>query len=723
MPAFLLEIGLEEIPASMIFAAQTELAQRVEKLLTRERLGTDILRVTSCSTPRRLAVLAEGLLPGQPDMEEEIVGPSTKVAYKDGAPTPAAMAFAKKSGVDVSALKTIQNAKGEYVSATVYRRGRTAADVLTSSLPAEVAGIYWPKNMYWRAGKPERCVRPVRWLLALLDEEVLPLEFAGVIADRVTYGHRVLHGDKPVVIRAPHEYAEKLVSAYVQVDPEARKHRIRKALDAATRQIPSARWRENEELVDTVTNLTEWPTVLLGNFEKEHLALPEEILVTVMRDHQKYFALEDAEGKLLPNFLAVLNIEVNEAGAAVIRHGNERVLRARFNDARFFWDVDQKIPLVDRVEMLKSVTFQKDLGSYWDKTARNRAVARQIIDRCDPPLFLFEPVKLETFTDIVDKAARLAKADLTTVMVKEFTELQGVVGGLYARAQRLPDGVARAIYDHYKPISQTDTIPGLPAGSIVALADKISTIVDMFAIGLQPTGSKDPFALRRAGNGVVRILTEDARLNDRLHLSYVCFAAMQNTKAMQDAVLRESIYDFLLDRFEFYLRETRKINSQVARAIRKAGTTGSDYEVGCQLIGYGKIAGFATALHEQVGSPNVLAVAELLKRTANILRQAREKRIAFSGNESEDLLRDPAERELSRKVTEVSEAIQHSYREGNYGEVISAIAGLQSPLNAFFDTVMVMVEDESLRDNRLALLSRTESVVRWAADFSELASI
>ncbi|HVC91668.1 MAG TPA: glycine--tRNA ligase subunit beta [Acidobacteriaceae bacterium] len=722
MPAFLFEIGLEEIPASMIFAAQTELAQRVEKLLTRERLGTDILRLTSYSTPRRLAVLAEGLLPKQPDMEEEIVGPSTKVAYRDGVPTSAAMAFAKKSGVDVSALKTIQNAKGEYVSATVHRRGRTAAEVLTSSLPAEIGGIYWPKNMYWRAGKSERFVRPVRWLLALLDEEILPLEFAGVIADRFSYGHRVLHGDKPVVIRAPHEYAEKLDSAYVQVDPEARKHRIRKALDAATRQVPGARWRENEELVDTVTNLTERPTVVLGNFEQEYLTLPDEILVTVMRDHQKYFALEDAEEKLLPNFLAILNLKVDDAGAATIRHGNERVLRARFNDARFFWDMDQKIPLVDRVEMLKSVTFQKDLGSYWNKTQRNRAVARRIIDRCDPPLFDSE-VKFETFCGGVDQAALLAKTDLTTEMVKEFTELQGVVGGLYARAQRLPDGVARAIYDHYKPASQTDTIPGLPAGSVVALADKISTIVDMFAIGLQPTGSKDPFALRRAGNGVVRILAEDARLNERLHLSYVCFAAMQNTKAMEDAELRGSIYDFLLDRFEFYLRETRKINSQVARAIRKAGTTGSDYEVGCHLIGYGKIAGFATALHDQVGSPNVLAVAELLKRTANILRQAREKRIAFSGNESEDLFREPAERELSRKVTEVNEAIQHSYRQGNYNDVIAAIAGLQPPLNAFFDSVMVMVEDESLRDNRLALLSRTESVVRWAADFSELASI
>ncbi|MHB1935941.1 MAG: glycine--tRNA ligase subunit beta [Acidobacteriaceae bacterium] len=722
MPAFLLEIGLEEIPAGMVPAAQAEMAQRIEKLLARERLATDAMQVTSYSTPRRLAVRAEGLLPMQADIEEEIVGPSTKVAYKDGAPTPAAIAFAKKSGVEVSTLSMIQNAKGEYVSATVHRRGRAAAEVLTNSLPAEIVGMYWPKSMYWRAGKPERFVRPVRWMVALLDEEVLPVEFAGVIAGRVSHGHRVLHDDKPVTVNMPKEYADKLTAAYVEVDPEARRQRIRKALDAATRAIPGARWREDEDLVEMVANLTEWPSVILGAFEPSYLDLPEEVLVTVMRGHQKYFALADAEGKLLPNFLAVLNLEVDDAGAAVIRHGNERVLRARFNDARFFWDVDQKVPLVDRVEMLKNVTFQKDLGSYWDKTERNRAVARQIIDRFSPPLFDSD-VKFETFCGGVDQAALLAKADLTTEMVKEFTELQGVVGGLYARAQRLPDGVARAIHDHYKPTSQEDTIPGLLAGSVVALADKMSTIVDMFAIGLQPTGSKDPFALRRAGNGVVRILVEDDKLNDRLHLAYVCFAAMQNTKAMEDAGLRGVIYEFLLDRFEFYLRESGSVNPQVARAIRKAGTTGSDYEAGGRLIGYGKIAGFAKALNEQVGSSNVLAVAELLKRTANILRQAREKKIVFADRESEGLLREPAELELSRKVTEVDEAIQRSYREGNYHAVIAAIAGLQPPLNAFFDSVMVMVEDERLRDNRLALLSRTESVVRWAADFSELASI
>ena len=730
MPAFLLEIGLEEIPAGMVAAAQAELAERVHKLLVRERLTTDTLQVMSFSTPRRLAVRVDGLLPRQADMEEEIVGPSLKVAYKDGVPTPAAIAFAKKSGVEVSALQTIQNAKGEYVTATVRRAGRSAADVLTGLLPAEIAGIYWPKSMYWRSGKPERFVRPVRWLLALLDEEILPLEFAGVRADGVSYGHRVLHGDQPIVLHTPREYEEKLAAAYVQVDPEARRHRIRKALDTATRQISGARWREDEELVEIVTHLTEWPTVLLGNFEKEHLTLPAENLVTVMRDHQKYFALEDENKNLLPYFLAVLNMEVDAAGEAIIRHGNERVLRARFNDARFFWDVDQKIPLIDRVEMLKNVTFQKDLGSYWDKTQRNREVARQIIDRFDPPIFDADSVKFKTFCSGVDQAALLAKTDLTTEMVKEFTELQGVVGGLYARAQRLPDGVARAIADHYKPTSQEDSIPRTPAGSIVALADKISTIVDMFAKGFQPTGSKDPFALRRAGNGVVRILIENEAVRDALDLVSVVEAALA-PNSMNNG-LYENAMNFMLDRLESYLREYRGVRLQVARAVRNStiahNRRGVEFRFfgldEFRFVGCGKIAEFASVLNVEIGSPEIYAIAELLKRTVNILRQAKERQIAYGkGGYITPHQEQPEEERLRLKTREIQRAIQDNYSNGKYTEVIMAIASLQPVLDAFFNTVMVMVDDPVIRSNRLTLLAGTESVVRWAADFSELASI
>lgn len=725
MAAFLLEIGLEEIPAGMIAPAQTEMEKRCRELFVRERLASDALKIQSYSTPRRLAIVAEGLLAKQAEVEEQVVGPSLAVAYKNGAPTPAAIAFAKKNGLDVGALETIQNAKGEYVAATVRRPGRSAAEVLTSLLPAEIGRLYWPKNMYWREHKPERFVRPVRWLLALLDKEVLPLEFAGVKADALTYGHRVLHGDAPVVIDAPSKYVEKLRAAYVEVDPEARKHRIRKSLDAATRQVPGAHWREDEALVDSVTNLTEWPSPLLGSFDPGYLALPEEILVTVMRDHQKYFALEDAKGKLLPNFLAVLNTEADAAGTAIIRHGNERVLRARFNDAQFFWEQDQKIPLIDRVDMLKNVTFQKDLGSYWDKTRRIRGIAEKLQARVG-----MEPgASVADFYGPVWKASELAKTDLTTDMVKEFTELQGIVGGLYARAQEVSKEVSDAIYDHYKPTSASDTIPRSRTGCVVAIADKMDNIAEMFRINQKPSGSKDPFALRRAGNGVVRILVENKEIGLRLHLLGVIFA----TLGQFDSDLSRDVYEFLLDRFEFYLQDSHSAKLQVARAVRRSGMASMDIALanadgrtgekfGADY-GFTRVADFAKALNAQASSLNVIAVAELLKRVSNILRQAREKKISFPHAEGTESLREPSERVLAENVSVVEATIRKEYRAGNYDAVIAAIAGLQQPLNAFFDSVMVMVDDPELRANRLALLARTEATVRWAADFSELASI
>ncbi|HEY3707303.1 MAG TPA: glycine--tRNA ligase subunit beta, partial [Terracidiphilus sp.] len=307
MPAFLLEIGLEEVPARMIASAEAELGRRATELLTRERLLDAAAKVTTYSTPRRLAVVIEGVLPSQADVEEQLTGPSWAVAFKDGAPTKAAEAFAKKAGVDVTALAKVTTTKGEYVGATVTRTGRTAAEILAADLPKEVLSIYWAKNMYWRAGKPERFVRPIRWIVALLDSAVIPLEVAGIAAGDTSRGHRVLHGAAPVAIASPIAYAETLRGAKVIVDVAERRQVIRKALDRVTRTVPGARWREDEPLVETVTHLTEWPSAILGTFEPEYLALPEEVLVTVMRDHQKYFAVEDANKKLAPHFLAVLN--------------------------------------------------------------------------------------------------------------------------------------------------------------------------------------------------------------------------------------------------------------------------------------------------------------------------------------------------------------------------------------------------------------------------------
>jgi glycyl-tRNA synthetase beta chain len=435
-------------------------------------------------------------------------GPSAAVAFKDGQPTSAALAFAKKLGVEVSTLERVSTAKGEYLAAQVTKRGRAAADILAEVLPKEIAAISWPKSMYWRKSH-ERFVRPVRWLVAMLDEKVIPLEFAGIRAGSQSRGHRILANHEVSIPRAGNAYIAALKEAKV-LDRAERERQIREQLDAAARTVLGAGWREDKDLLDTVINLTEFPAVILGHFDHEFLELPEEVLVTVMRDHQKYFAVEDAAGKLVPRFLAVLNTNADAEG--IIRHGHERVLRARFNDARFFWQTDQKIPLRERVELLKHVTFQKDLGNYHEKTVRVQRLCSWLSEALRQSGVPVRP-------GVVHKAAYLAKTDLTTELVKEFTELQGIVGGLYARVQPLdadlPDStrfaIADAIYDHYKPQSMEEAVPRSIEGAVLSIADKADSVAGMFALGMQPTGSKDPFALRRQGNGIVKTIAQIIR--------------------------------------------------------------------------------------------------------------------------------------------------------------------------------------------------------------------
>src|ERR1700736_5524111 len=503
MPEFLLEIGCEEIPARMIGAASLELRERVEALLSRERLSGG--EVTHFDTPRRLGVMAACIAACQADVSEEITGPSVNVAYKDGQPTPAAHAFAKKAGVDVAQLATISTTRGEYLAAKKTKKGRSAAEILAEERPKEIASLYWPKSMYWR--KPsERFIRPVRWLLAMLDEEVIRLEFGGIRAGKTSRGHRSLSHGTVTIARAGTGYVDALRHAKV-LGRDEREQQIRKALDAATRTIRGARWREDKALLDKVVNLTECPSVVLGNFDPDYLVLPEEVLVTVMRDHQSYFAVEEAGGKLLPHFLAVLNTDDDPQG--LIRHGNERVLRARFNDARFFWQTDQKISLLERLELLRHVTFQKDLGSYYEKTQRVQRLCSWLSE-------LLKQSGMAVRPGVIHKAACLAKSDLTTELVKEFTELEGIVGGLYARVQELdpslPEAtrlaIADTIYDHYKPESTDDDVPRSVEGAVLSIADKADTIAGMFALGLVPSGSKDPFALRRQANGIVKVIAE-----------------------------------------------------------------------------------------------------------------------------------------------------------------------------------------------------------------------
>ena len=691
MSDLLLEIGLEEIPARMIAGAEAELGRRVSDLLTRERLLGSAVRLTTYSTPRRLAVLVEDVLAAQADSQEQLTGPSWKVAFKDGEPTPAAQAFAKKAGVPVAALEKVVTAKGEYVGATVKRQGRTASELLSAKLPNEVLALYWAKNMYWRAAKPERFVRPVRWVVALLDSAIVPLEIAGIEAANLSRGHRILHGDDPVVLHLPRDYSKSLLAASVVVDPAERAQAIRKALDKATRTVQGARWREDAALLESVVHLTEWPTVILGDFDPEYLALPEEVLVTVMRDHQKYFAVEAADGTLAPHFLAVLNTQVDSAGAAIIRHGNARVLRARFKDARFFWDFDQKTPLAERVESLKAVTFQKELGSYHWKTEQNLRVAESIARRLTSDYGVsFDEYRLKT-------AVRLAKTDLTTELVKEFTELQGVIGGLYARAQGLGEVVAKAIYDQYLPASTDDRIPSTVEGQVLGLSDRIQTIVAMFGIGSAPTGSKDPFALRRAANAIVKILAES-----KLPLT---LADVVDASGV-DGSNKDQVAAFLGERLHFYLKDVRGFAYDVVNAVLAAGADDVRDAIAR-----------AEALTSVRGSDDFTAIAAAFKRIKNILRQAEEK--GYPRGNWAGISADEA-KNLRSATLSLADEVAALREQRNYAEALARIASLRPSVDAFFDKVMVLDPDPNVRGANLALIAGVLDNFSTIADFSEI---
>jgi len=694
MAEFLFEIGLEEVPARMIAEAQAELEKRVVGMLERERLVTVGAACKSFATPRRLAVWVDSVTARQEDVSEELLGPATKIAFKDGVATAAAVAFAKKAGVAVEELRTVTNAKGEYLTATSVKVGKGAAEAIAAEMPKELARIYWAKNMYWRAGRPEQFVRPVRWMVALLGAEVVPVSFGGYEAGAVTYGHRVLFGDEAILLRAPGEYEEALRKGFVIADVEVRRQKIRKAMDHVTRTVPGLRWREDHELVETVTQLTEWPSVLLGGFEKEYLALPEEVLVTVMRDHQKYFAVEDKDGRLAPHFLAVLNTEADEAGMAVIRHGNERVLRARFNDARFFWEFDQRVPLVERVALLEHVTFQKDLGSYADKSLRVQELCKRLAGKVEGRGFALD------FNALMDAAA-LAKTDLTTELVKEFTELQGEVGGLYARAQGIRQAVCDAIYDHYRPVSMEDSIPRTAEGQMLAIADKADTIAGMFGLGLEPTGSKDPFALRRAANGIVKILGESSV---GLGLGEVAWIVAGGNEELVWA-----IEVFFAERLEFYLQKAKGQAYDVVKAVLAAGSDDVRDAVAR-----------AEAVTAVRGSEDFAAVSAAFKRMKNILAQAKEKNELPKGDEGQSGAVHAAQMELMTKEEEIADRVKKMAEKREYVGALEAIATLRPQVDAFFDQVMVMDPDPKVRASRLWLLTKIVSHFSGIADFSEI---
>ena len=697
----LFEIGAEEIPAGMLPRAIAELQTILEKHLTAESL-MDGVTVETFGGPRRLTASIRGLVAKQADVELEVTGPPKSVAYDaSGAPTRAAVSFAEKQNVPLHELKTVQTAKGEFIAAKVIKLGRTSFDLLFEILPRVIHDLSWPKTMTWTGLKGARFIRPIRWIVAVLDGKPLKFSFGGVTAGDTTRGHRFL-GKPAIAVKNFADYEKKLRVNGVIVRPEERREKITKEL-AAIAKRSGTHIHEDAELLDLVAYLNEFPTVIEGDFDPSFLELPDEILITVMRGHQKYFAVEKRGGELAPHFLAVINLVKDTKG--LVRAGHERVLRARFADARFFWVSDQKTKLGDILPKLQKVTYESRLGSYFDKVERVRAIARWLTEQW------YSLGMMQAHVADADRAAELAKCDLATEMVREFTELQGVVGGLYARAQGESEEVADAVYDHYRPVGLDDPIPRNVTGCAVALADKLDSIVGCFSVGAIPTGSSDPYALRRAALGIVKIILEKKVF---VSLPLVIGAA---SKALLNHPPRKSvtaeqeaqILEFLLERARFVFREKSGYAYDEVNAVLRAGSD--------DLVDVEKRL---RALKSIRKSKNFEPLAVSFKRIRKILEKADAPADELK-HVYKDLFEKDAERELYAAVRKAAGKVSEDKRAGRYLEALEEIAGLRKVVDQFFVDVMVMAEDEAVRKNRLALLAELLREFTTIADFSELA--
>jgi len=757
----LLEIGCEEIPARFLADAQKQLGERLRAALDQAHLlpAADTgaggrLPIATYSTPRRLVAHVARVLATQPDQRAEVMGPPVKVAFDAaGKPTRAAESFAQKNGVRVQDLLKVSTPKGEYLQANRLTQGRPASAVLPEILPGVITGFTFPKSMYWEPSKT-RFVRPIRWILALLGEElqaqVIRFEVAGVLSGSSTHGHRTL-GTTPVPVNGFDDYAQKLHQASVEFDPEKRRWKVLdeievllkfpgmsalkgrvnilraragetdpeerlEAMRSRVRGLPEElddlRLIRDRDLEEWVVNSTECPHAIMGTFEARFLKLPREILITVMRDHQKYFAVESASGELQPCFVTVLNVPLNvsQDPKGAIRAGHERVLTARFSDAEFFWNADQKVPLRDRVPMLDRVTYQAELGSYGSygvKVRRMEAIALRLCDRLRAQSRMTEIESAEAL-----RAVELSKCDLTTQMVQEFTELQGIVGGLYASAQGESQRVADAIYDHYRPVGIEDQLPRTLVGAVASLADKIDSLACGFAAGQAPTGSRDPFGMRRQGNGIVRILLEfkisaplKAMFESPVH-------AVTDGIGRDDPSVPAALESFLDERLRFYLEAVKGLRYDTVRAV-------------LAIPWYDPLDALhrAIALEGIRGSEDFLALSAAAKRIKNILTKSATASDWSAGDVEEGLLQAGAEADLYHTYCGVEQEADATVRSKEYGKALQVIATLRPAVDLFFDKVLVMAPDLAVRQNRLRLLGKLDVLFSGIAHFSEIEQV
>ena len=677
----LFEIGAEEIPAGFMPNILGQLKTLAETKLNDAHLPFE--SIATYGTPRRLALIVKGLADTSAEISERHKGPSASIAYDaDGNPTKAAIGFARGKGLDVTDLVV----EDGYIYAETKTAGVPAKDIVTDMLPQLITGLNFPKSMHW-GNLDAKFVRPVRWLVALLDEEVIPVEFATVKSGNVTRGHRFLGADE-ITIKNAASYVDTLKENFVMVDQDARRELISKQLhDIAASKNASIVW--DDDLLEEINYLVEWPTALCGGFEESYLALPDAAIITPMKDHQRYFPLVDQDGKLLPMFLTVRN--GSDHSIEVVQAGNERVLRARLDDAKFFFNEDRKKPLIDRQDGLTKIVFQEGLGNLADKTERLLTLGRVFSEECE----LHEDARV-----VLERATELAKTDLTTGMVTEFTELQGVMGKEYALLDGESPEVAEAIFEQYLPRFAGDVLPQTEAGKVLSIIDKIDNIVATFSRGLIPTGSQDPYALRRQTIGILNILL-NSEWNISLRPIIVESMNLLNVPAEKQDELLGQVEEFITLRLKNIFLDREVPHHVIDLLLSNNELSVADAE------------GLVKALLANRIDENVELV-QAFTRMYNLVKD-----VTYTGVD-ESLLKEEAERALYEMATKASEASIDAWDKNDYDAVVAVPATLVPAINKFFEDVMVMDKDEAIKVNRLQLVRLAYSVMAIIGDISAL---
>lgn len=677
----LFEIGAEEIPAGFMPNILGQLKQLAETKLNDAHLPFE--SIATYGTPRRLALIVKGLADTSAEISERHKGPSASIAYDaDGNATKAAIGFARGKGLDVADLVV----EDGYIYAETKTAGVPAKDIVTDMLPQLITGLNFPKSMHW-GNLDAKFVRPVRWLVALLDEEVIPVEFATVKSGNVTRGHRFLGADE-ITIKNAASYVDTLKENFVMVDQDARRELISKQLhDIAASKNASIVW--DDDLLEEINYLVEWPTALCGGFEESYLALPDAAIITPMKDHQRYFPLVDQDGKLLPMFLTVRN--GSDHSIEVVQAGNERVLRARLDDAKFFFNEDRKKPLIDRQDGLTKIVFQEGLGNLADKTERLLKLGRVFGEECG----LHEDAAV-----VLERATELAKTDLTTGMVTEFTELQGVMGKEYALLDGESSEVAEAIFEQYLPRFAGDVLPQTEAGKVLSIIDKVDNIVATFSRGLIPTGSQDPYALRRQTIGILNILL-GSEWNISLRPIFKASMELLNVPAEKQDELLGQVEEFFTLRLKNIFLDREVPHHVIDLLLSNNELSVADAE------------GLVNALLANRIDENVELV-QAYTRMYNLVKD-----VEYTGVNS-DLLKEDAEKVLFEAATKASEASSAAWEAGDYDAVVAVPATLVPAINKFFEDVMVMDKDEAIKANRLQLVCLAYSVMAIIGDISAL---